>query len=76
MNDPSASVWSAFQRLATEYPDCNAVRLTLNLQRGLVSMQQRPPQAGDVASTSVPSMRNHSAAPTASTADIDTSTAS
>ena len=41
MHDPKSSVWSAFQRLANEHPDCNAGKLTLDLQRGFVSIQQQ-----------------------------------
>lgn len=41
MNDPHVRLWSAFQRLANEYPDCNAVKLTLELQRWFIAVQQQ-----------------------------------
>lgn len=41
MNDPHTGLWPAFQRLANEHPDCNGVKLTLELQRWFISVQQQ-----------------------------------
>jgi len=40
MINSNLSLWRAFQKLANEYPDCNAVKLTLEMQRWFISVQQ------------------------------------
>ena len=82
MHDAHSRLWPAFQRLANEYPDCDAVKLTLEMQRWFIRVQQQQflRQAAATlrqsTSTSVASIANQSAAPQASTAPIENSTAS
>jgi len=41
MNQPSSRLWASFQRLANEHPECNAVKLTLEMQRWFIFVQQQ-----------------------------------
>jgi hypothetical protein len=75
MNDAHSRLWPAFQRLANEYPDSDAVKLTLEMQRWFVHMRQLH-FLHQATSTSLASIANQRAAPPASTAPIENSTAS
>jgi hypothetical protein len=41
MIEATPPVWRDFQQLANDYPDCGAVKLTLELQRWFISVQER-----------------------------------
>jgi hypothetical protein len=41
MIDVKPPVWRDFQQLANDHPDCSAVKLTLELQRWYISVQEQ-----------------------------------
>jgi hypothetical protein len=41
MNEPSSRLWASFQKLASEHPECNGVKLTLEMQRWFIFVQQQ-----------------------------------
>jgi hypothetical protein len=41
MIDSSPSLWPTFQQLANDYPDCNAVKLTVELQRWFIKVHEQ-----------------------------------
>jgi hypothetical protein len=41
VNESSSRLWASFQKLANEHPECNAVKLTLEMQRWFIFVQQQ-----------------------------------
>jgi hypothetical protein len=41
MNESSSRLWASFQKLASEHPECNGVKLTLEMQRWFIFVQQQ-----------------------------------